>query len=739
MANTNNIMWREVSPLTGDATRLAVSALGNISNGFQALGANVNTGLDRLIDRYDTIDKKNRASNTQLLLNQLHSADSLGKQQILTRQGLRDLGQVRALLGGAEFDEKAYNAALAQWDEGVNNRFMAQDALKMSTQAGQDAYRQAMLGVAQNNPERIDQAIASRNLPLSVLGKLAPSSGDIRQQNLANTRYEDQLTWQRDQLNKAQTYAIESLKIKEGTNYYNAVASLPEIQRAHYMGVINSLKVNGYDDFGQMVTDLKSDNEATRLKAQTAWKAIAPYANRWGLDADALGKLGIKGFSDGVFGGTIGLNFNNDIGNVTGSNTGTNPNTSLNSGSNPTRSMIQNNLNNAPSLHEDGFMKPDIRMQSMSNAQLAALEDTVNAGRNSKDKISLGFKNIENVDRKNPDYIAARSVLQGLSINEREALLARVKKSPREYAELVDKDYSLSNAVNIGGGNTIPKSVLANPTLTPEQEKASNTLAQLVSQGRIDEAKKVFFSLYPNETNWATNLIPSELSWTWRDGAFNRMVEAFKQNGGNPDTFKMGFSTLNHYQNELPKNEDKAGRFTNDLTTNSHVANPSLEALSALSGITVQTMNQYKEEERRHQVNRQLPNEYHSMILDPKYSGDIRATLSKVGTPAQKAMIDRVTKAEEQAKPIQAKYSFVPAIQSAISNAITQSVKQSAARQGVQGMYGASVLPSIETQTITVPKATWNKFKSEADKNPEAKALLKNLEKMKNYIKIEVK
>lgn len=739
MANTNNIMWREVSPLTGDATRLAVSALGNIANGFQALGANVNTGLDRLIDRYDTIDKKNRASNTQLLLNQLHSADSLEKQQILTRQGLRDLGQVRALLGGAEFDEKAYNTALAQWDEGVNNRFMAQDALKMSTQAGQDAYRQAMLGVAQNNPQLIDQAISSGNLPLSVLGKLAPSSGDIRQQNLANTRYEDQLSWQRDQLNKAQTYAAESLKVKEGTNYYNAVASLPEIQRAHYMGVINALKINGYDDFGQMVTDLKSDNEATRLKAQTTWKAVALHANRWGLDADALGRLGIKGFSDGVFSGTIGLNFNNDIGNIAGSNTGTNPSTSSSTGSTPSRNIIQNNLNTAPSLYEDGFTKPDVRMQSMSNAQLAALEDTVNAGRDSKDRVNLGFKNIENVDKKHPDYIAARQILQGLPINEREALLDRVKKSPKEYAELVDKDYSLSNAVSVGGGKTIPKSVWANPTLTPEQERASDTLSKLVSQGRIDEAKKVFFSLYPDETNWATNLIPSELGWTWRDGAFNRMVEAFKQNGGNPDTFRMGFSTLNHYQNELPKNGDKAGRFTNDLKTNSHVANPSLEALSALSGITVQTMNQYKEEERRHQINRQLPNEYHSMILDPKYSGDIRATLSKIGTPAQKAMIDRVTKAEEEAKPIQARYSFVPAIQSAISTVINQSAQQGGARQGVQGMYVPSTLPSIETKTITVSKASWNKFKSEADRNPEAEALLKNLEKMKRYIKIEIK
>ena len=114
---TNEIMWRDINPQTDNATSLAISSLGNISNGFQALGSNINTGLDKLTARYDTIEQKNKAANTQLLLNQLHQADSLADQQNLTRIGMKDLGTVRTMLNGGEFDEKAYNAALAQWDD----------------------------------------------------------------------------------------------------------------------------------------------------------------------------------------------------------------------------------------------------------------------------------------------------------------------------------------------------------------------------------------------------------------------------------------------------------------------------------------------------------------------------------------------------------------------------------------------------------------------------------------------
>ena len=82
---TNGIMWRDINSQTDNAARLAVSSLGNIANGFQAFGSNINTGLDKLISRYDTIEQKNKAANTQLLLNQLHQADNLADQQNLTR------------------------------------------------------------------------------------------------------------------------------------------------------------------------------------------------------------------------------------------------------------------------------------------------------------------------------------------------------------------------------------------------------------------------------------------------------------------------------------------------------------------------------------------------------------------------------------------------------------------------------------------------------------------------------
>ena len=64
---TNGIMWRDEQPLTDNAARLAISSMGNVANGFQALGANINTGLDRDIARRDLIVAFSIAANIQYL------------------------------------------------------------------------------------------------------------------------------------------------------------------------------------------------------------------------------------------------------------------------------------------------------------------------------------------------------------------------------------------------------------------------------------------------------------------------------------------------------------------------------------------------------------------------------------------------------------------------------------------------------------------------------------------------
>lgn len=751
---TNGIMWRDINSQTDNAARLAVSSLGNIANGFQAFGSNINTGLDKLISRYDTIEQKNKAANTQLLLNQLHQADSLADQQNLARIGMRDLGTVRTMLNGGAFDEKAYNAALAQWDEGVNNRFLSQDALKMSTQEGQAAYQQLVQGIANHKPEEIDKAIASGNLPMSTWGKGASAASDIRQTLLANQRYDDKLAWDRKQVEDSKKFAWQSILTKENASLLKAIVNINNAHGAFAMQMGNALQTHGYRDFGEIYADLNSTNGATRTKAELAWKDIAPFANVYGLDAKSLGSLGLNGMIAKMGSNQLPFNLDNALPTVQ-ANTTTQPNQTNNSGSTVTGSIprpksasiarkaleaINGNAPTIETLSRDRDTQPHPRLQATQYAQVAALEDAIRESTGDS-KFSFGYGDLGNIDKnKDTAYLAAMASYKSLSPNQRAAVLNQAKKTMDEYSKAVDKDYQAANGVDVGNGEKLPRSILTNPELTPAQLTASDRINELISKGHINQARELFYQQYSNENKGLASIVPASSGMTWRDGIWNRYLESYRNNGGNPDTTKMMFSTLNYYQNQLPKDEDKPADFTNRWTSNTSASNSALSAITALGRITPEVLNQYRTSEEQLAVNRRPPISLLAESFNPANQGvPVRDILAAKGSKAEKDLITRTRVEEEKRKPIEARYNFVNSWKTALTDAMNQSANKS--NVGYAGIYTEPAKSTIKPRTINITRSEWDRLNREAKSNKQAKDLLEQVNRQNKigYVKINIK
>ena len=741
---TNGIMWRDINPQTDNATRLSISSLGNIANGFQALGSNINTGLDKLTARYDTIEQKNKAANTQLLLNQLHQADSLVDQQNLTRIGMKDLGTVRTMLNGGEFDEKAYNAALAQWDEGVNNRFLSQDALKMSTPEGQAAYQQLVQGIARNNPQYIDKAIASGNLPMSTWGKGASAASDIRQTLLANQRYDDKLAWDRKQVEDSKKFAWQSVLTKENADKLKTIVSLKNAHGAFIAQMGEAMFTHGYNDFGEIYADLNSNNGATKAKAELAWKDIAPFANVYGLDAKSLGGLGINGLVSKAGSSQLPYILDNTLptqpqsSSLGSNNTGSNPKPRASSFARQALDAINGSTNAVDLITRDRDTQPNPRLQATQYAQVAALEDIIRESTGDS-KFSFGYGDLGNIDKKKDTaYLAAMANYRSLSPNQRAAVLNQAKKTMDEYSKAIDKDYQASNGVDVGNGEKLPRSVLTNPELTPAQLAAADRINELISKGHINQARELFYQQYPNENKGLAAITPAGSGFAWRDGVWNRYLESYRNNGGNPDTAKMIFSTLNYYQNQLPKDGDKPSDFTNTWSSNTSASNSALSAISALGRITPEVLNQYKASEEQLAVNRRPPISLLAESFNPANQGvNTRDILAAKGSPAERDVVARGRVIEEKNKPIEARYNFISNWKTALSEVMNQVSNEN--RQGYAGMN--MVLLNTKPRTVTVSKAEWDRLNREAKTNEQAKDLLEQVNRQSKigYVKINIK
>lgn len=155
--------WQPVQPLTDKSMDLLTRSLGNLSNAWQGLGNSGINYLQREIDRRDLIDAKNRASNTQAILNALNQADTLQDKEALQRAGYTDFGALRSLFntGQAGFDERVINQNLSRWNTDISNRYTANQNLLQSTPEGEKARIDAQYAIATGNLEGMQQALKS--------------------------------------------------------------------------------------------------------------------------------------------------------------------------------------------------------------------------------------------------------------------------------------------------------------------------------------------------------------------------------------------------------------------------------------------------------------------------------------------------------------------------------------------------------------------------------------------------
>lgn len=183
------ILWQQINPITRDAANLAIDGYRNLSNAFQSLGANVNSGIENEILRRDILDQKTRANNTQLLLNQLNQVDTLDKLNQYQNSGLNDLSKLRSIMHGGDFDEKAVNSSIAQLKERVNNSMLANENMRIFSPEGRAALNQLAVGISTNNADLVKQAILSNNLPLNMVVPAGNAGGQITQNNWAKRVY----------------------------------------------------------------------------------------------------------------------------------------------------------------------------------------------------------------------------------------------------------------------------------------------------------------------------------------------------------------------------------------------------------------------------------------------------------------------------------------------------------------------------------------------------------------------
>lgn len=576
MANINNIMWNNQQPLTGDATRLAISALGNIANGWQALGANVNNGLDRLIQRYDSIDAKNKSANTQLLINQLHQADSLEDKQRLAAAGMNNLGSVRAMLG-SNFDEKAYNDALAQWDAGIYNRFTADDALKISTPQAQKDYLLAQQAIGSNDSAALRDVIARGNLPLSTVNGLARAQQGIgindqsRQDWLNENNLRMQMYGQSYQLAKQQAdTAVNKSQQMAAATYENAWGAIA--------GNLNGI-YSKYNLTPQRVNELfNSKNLNDKVMLENLKKEAAPYLASLGVTPDEwlknpslIAEMGNNGLFNKAMTNSIAartaLQGNSNV-------TNTSPNLAQQQAaeiqavvSNPKLSQkdkeqqliqlrnkhIRQNLSTNTSI-TSGSSDPLTNLiaegdnvmanPTVDNDAMAAAIEIAKANGIEVDGLDPAYE----VNKKSPAYIAVKQSYQNMTPIQKKQYLERTKQLG-EYTKALNNELDSQININLGSGKPVPmQKILATPD--PKYKDLVDNYNRLMQIGDVVGAETlVKNTLFANDSSGLDNYLPSKTGFAFKDQATKSLTEAMAANGGNPKTIEMYVNLIDNLRN----------------------------------------------------------------------------------------------------------------------------------------------------------------------------------------------
>lgn len=611
---TNGIMWRDEQPLTDSAARLAISAMGNVANGFQALGANINTGLDREIARRDLIDAKNKAANTQFLINTLNQADNLEDKRALIQSGFGNIANLRGQLG--EFDERAINSELARLDQGINNRFLSQDSLKLSTPEGRQALLDLNTAIAENNPKAIRSAMQNENLPLSLLGSAANAASQTARFNTAEDHYNQEQAYKLKQYEDNQ----QSIRIKEQSKLNDDLAKIiANHGTAEAAMVTRSLAVMqkyNYNSFNEIQAGLNSSNQAERDRATNAF-------NEMGKEWETVGQkqqwqkifnLGAKDFREmGIQLLQNRFAFNPEANNSTGSEPvtqTTNPNLTGSNYVNPTTGQ--------PRL----IYTPEVR-QAISQAQqsqgivpsstgsvrqalvgqntdpiggLVQRTSTTNSPmqKQASDENLAGMLTAAGLDNKtlqsigiNPNMVNSKSGSYTSGVQTYQSL------SPQQQANIQQKAHMLGNIENvvmeeldrrinptIGDGISLPMRQIMNPKLSDAEKNTAKQMTKY-ALGKDEDTALAYIrnSLFPNENKGIDSVLPASTEWAFYDKAAASIIQAIRKNPDNPHIADMAIGLVKSMK---PKDGGTYARWFSD-TPEAGSLIASLETLSTMS------------------------------------------------------------------------------------------------------------------------------------------------------------
>ena len=611
---TNGIMWRDEQPLTDSAARLAISAMGNVANGFQALGANINTGLDREIARRDLIDTKNKAANTQFLINTLNQADNLDDKRALIQSGFGNIANLRGQLG--EFDERAINSELARLDQGINNRFLSQDSLKLSTPEGRQALLNLNTAIAENNPKAIRSAMQNENLPLSLLGSAANAASQTARFNTAEDHYNQEQAYKLKQYEDNQ----QSIRVKEQSKLNDDLAKIiANHGTAEAAMVTRSLAVMqkyNYNSFNEIQAGLNSSNQAERDRATNAF-------NEMGKEWETVGQkqqwqkifnLGAKDFREmGIQLLQNKFAFNPEANNPSGSEPvtqATNPNLTGSNYVNPTTGQ--------PRL----IYTPEVR-QAISQAQqsqgivpsstgsvrqalvgqntdpiggLVQRTSTTNSPmqKQASDENLAGMLTAAGLDSKtlqsigiNPNMVNSKSGSYTSGVQTYQSL------SPQQQANIQQKAHMLGNIENvvmeeldrrinptIGDGISLPMRQIMNPKLSDAEKNTAKQMTKY-ALGKDEDTALAYIrnSLFPNENKGIDSVLPASTEWAFYDKAAASIIQAIRKNPDNPHIADMAIGLVKSMK---PKDGGTYARWFSD-TPESGSLIASLETLSTMS------------------------------------------------------------------------------------------------------------------------------------------------------------
>lgn len=652
------INWNNQQPLTADAARLAVSTMGNVANGFQALGANINAGLDREIARRELIEAKNRASNTQLLINQMSQAKTLEDLQAMEATGAANLGRMRAVLG-SDFDERAYNQALAQREEMVNNKFLARDSLKLSTPEGRAALLQANVGLATNDPSKVVAALNSGNLPMSTWGAFASGASQTSRQNTAEDHYNEQAAATRQQYFDAQEAMKRSQEISRqqtalqtavtaGNNDAKFLASMAQVAQKHGFSAENGqaeiqeilANPNKYDGVTlERARAAKAESEIILGRRNTTWDSfitnLGAYSPQRAITGGfpksqqivSAGQPDVANsrqtlINSGNSGSGLGIFTANALPNRL---TQTKGNNSLGSQAQP--SLIDES--NRSTYHNGRY-----------TAQLGALSAVMKEWGTDVDLTNgaVAASSGSGKDNQDPTVAATQRYLSTRTPQQR-ALMQQRARELQDYQQAPVRDFDSRVNIGLSGTKVLPLSQLFNHQ--PDgKEKEQIDYATKLATSDPDAAKRyIRETLFKNDATIADEWTPAFTNWAFRDRASELLVQAIRDNKGSQHIMQMAIPMIAAIRNQNGTTNNNV----TDLDVDSSASADIIAGIQALSQINNKQVTDMRNEYRQIKASAQLPPEaaVNYLMNDSNLEMTPEEFVTIYGTPAWKSQQTR--------------------------------------------------------------------------------------------------